>query len=1329
MALEDTRLFLEDLLFRYDPDVDLTDGARAQTDLINPILSRIGSDPFDEDISTFITERIRQVYPDLAITEDDALQDTIIDPMRVIIEPIVREVKLIKLRASLRNIESLSDDEVDGLMSNFFESRLSGGFAIGSVRLYFSVAQSVSLSLLSPATTRAGLRFFPSRPQAITADQMLLNVEGTEFYFDVNYTSENRGDEYNVEANTITSIANIPTATRVANLRRFRKGVARENSLTFAARAEASISDKTLTVQRGIIRTISEAFPAVRGLFTVGFRDPEMRRDIIKGGALGSVPADDSLGAYYGTGTPTDDFNGDATTLNLVASTGNFVSRVGAVGTLPVPYTWYITLTYDDSGTTIFVDVPILFVVSGTEIIVDHEMPIALATGAVTWALRRRTLTISDIPGGITLPDSAEGVLELVADEVHIGGKTDIYIAGETEAVSAQITGLTDEQPVARGADGRTAGTATVVLYDPTFVAAVDAGTVVLETGWSLVLEEGVDAGSYALLAFVATLTEVTLTLDQTMTGTQANLSWRVVDDITTELTDPKDIKLTGGDAVTVAGGATVTTLSSANFIDANVQADDILRLNGDSGVEGDYTITEVSAVTIEVDPVPPRTVSAVSYSVFRRSEAVSPPLVRITSLELLDSGGAPVGTVIPYRDPVLSSSRAFQNEGSALSFDDLGIVGLTTAAEPVGFFVVNGLTLDWEVYDKDAAWAVPLATGTFTFSGGPHDAAAVAALVGADAALIAAGVSTSAFVYGADIFAGIICANFLRFTSSSTALTALGLDPFITNASFRPLAVGGTMPAVRQGDVFEVIDGVNYGRTGRVLQELNISGIGDVVNGGSGPFGPDNIGYAFTPLVPEAGVRVQVGRPSVGSARTYFISPTSAEFSYNEATFTTEGATRTLTYVPDPENKRVLRPAPPATVLPAEGVTSNGPDQLTDADANFLVLNIKPGDLLELLYQPIDGVSIGATLALTGLDLVLRLDTDPFITISFPFAMTRQAAADYINTQVGEDIASIVVDALRLQPASRRLEVSFGTAATLLGLSALPLNNEHAQKGTYVIAAVPSTTVLTLAASTPLAVGAVADSQYRVRRYIQRISSTEMDAQQDAAGLYYVDVELLSLAPGNDFNIEAAVTLAVAGHKSDGYNLSVENSVLSFSRAEVLFAEISRTILLVGSADSPEEYVQLSQQNVQVNYDRSQLVDEAQSFVDADTERVVCEEILVRHLLPHYASVDWKYMGGSAEPAMVRALTEALDAVEPNTQLEVLDLVKTLTSKGATSVYTLDEDAATGRRAALVVLLVHDVDRKIQGVLVQDFAEITRLQRYIPDTLTLKRISPGGIR
>ncbi len=1359
MALEETQAFLEDLLLRFDPDIDISAGSRAQADLIEPILNRIGPDPFDDDIQTFIRDRIRQVYPDLAIADVDDLMDVLIDPMAVLMEPITREVKLVKLRASLRNIESLSDDEVDALMSNYFESRITGGYAIGVVRAYFSAPQSVSLSLVNPASTRGGLRYFPTRPQQITADQMLLNVDGSEYYFDINYTAENRGDEYNVEPGEIVTIANLPTAVRVRNNRRFRDGTPRETSIEFAARTEAGQSDKTLTVSRGIIRTLTEAFPALRRLFVVGFLDPEMERDVIKGGSLGPVPEADSFGLFFGTGTPVDDLDADLTTplIEVATGTGAFVSRLAAAG--EAPEGWWMTIVYTDTlGTLHAVDSAIQEVISDTQVRLSDEVEITLAAGSITWMLRRRLLTISDIPGGITLPDTAAGTLEIETDEVHIGGKTDVYVAGETEEATAQITSLTDEGPLRRGSDGETdAALATVSSAD---IIILNGLTTNLEdvVGMSLVFEEGVDAGPYQILeVVVGTAPTAQLRLDQEMTGTQGNLAWKIVDEIDTELTDPKDIKVTGADLVTVSGNPNVTTTSALNFLDANVQQGDILELSGDELAAGDYSIEEVSATSLVLDPAPPRTLGAASYRIFRRSEAVSPPLVRVSSMELLDSAGAPTGTTIPYRDPVLALSRGFGNEGSALVFNDRALVGLIASGIDTGTanYDVGSLTIEWSTYDPDRVWAGPTAGPfTFTFSApSPKTADQVVTDINADATFTAQSVRAVKITYDGKEHVGITAGSKLVVFHGGTALPApgsvppipLGLHAGASNADIRGYGTTNLESAgVRQGDAVEIGEGNNATTYGRVIvapdEEDNVG----VAVLGSGPTGPRAGGaavaglngftrlYNNTVLRPDAGVKIRVGRPSVGSARTYYLDPTSAEYDYAQTEYSIEGESQTLVYRPDPENRRVLMPAPPLTDLPAEGV-GTGVTLFTDASVNFQKLRIQEGDLLFLLYRPIIGSSplpSPADVAVGGLTLVLRLDDQPFVTISFPFNMPRQEVVDYINEQIGEDIASLEsTGELRLQPASSYLEIS-DTSTALAVLFLTVGTNEIVAGGSLHIISDTTATTVAVSSDTPLdgSVVGVTDIQYRILRHVQRLSSTEMNDNQDASGLYYADVELLSRGPGNDFNVESGLEMAVSGTRGDGYRLSTDNNVLTFSRAEIINAEFSRTILLPGSSDSPEEYVQLSRQNVQVSYDRSELVDAIQSFCDSDLQRVVCEEILVRHLLPHYVLLNWAYVGGLTEPEMVRALTDLLDEIEPDTLVETDDLVDILRRRGATSVYTPDSTASTGRTAPLFIVVYHDENRVIRGLLVRDFIEAKRTQRFIADSLTLRRVSTSGI-
>lgn len=1337
MAQSDIRTFLQDLLLRYDPDLDLTDGSRAQTEIIEPILGRIGTDPFDTDIETFVRERVTQAFPSLNIAQTAALEDTLISPIRVLLEPIVREVKLVKLRQGVvANVERLGDDEVDAGMANFFESRRAGGYSRGVVRVYFAAPVTVSFTMIQVASTRGGLRFIPQPAQTVTADQMLLNREGQEYYVDISYVAEKRGDEYNVDRNEVVSIANLPSAARIRNPNRFSNGTPRENSIDFVARVESKLSDRNLTVSRGILSELTDNFPSVRRVQVIGFKDPEMLRDIVKGGGLGPILDADVFGEVFGDATAVDDGDGTTSTRRISAASGHFVSRIGSAGSSPDGV--YVTLVYFNPS-AIIVDVPVLEVISDTDIIIDYDIPSFPLS--VYWALRRRELTISDIPGGITLPDTPEGEIQISSNEVHIGGKTDIYIAGEVVDETVAIEGISDESPVARGDNAETTATSPwITINDPTGGAA--ALQAALQDGrFSLVLDEGVDVGSYDVRDTMVVGLTLQIRVPVDMTGTAGNLLWRIVDEIDIELTEPKEVKVEGADLVTVAGNPLVTTLGSTNFIDANVQQDDILRIDSDE-VGGDYNIDVVGAVQLQVSPTPDRTLSNLSYTIFRPSGAVLTPVVRVKSLELLDSGGAPNGVIIPYRDPVAVITRGFQNEGSGVEFEGYpAFVGLVTGALGATTNFGGGMDVIFNFLDPTKLYAgltsKPLSpSGVLTITlVGNLTPTQIAAALNADAAFVERQCLASIITYDGVSYVGIYSPEVASIDTSGTANSLLGFPTTGRTASNAEIGLPSFNP--RQGDLVEFIDGNNRGTT-RVLRGWDGARTTALV--GLGP-SDENFGsplHEVGALLPEVGVRVRVGRPSVGSARVYFLAPTSAEFRYLTTGFSVLVGTDTVLFRPDPENDRVLQPPPPLTDLPDNGETATGSSTstFTDLTVNFQALGIAPGDYLDILYRPITSTaplsSPGTIGGIVGQTLILRLDENPWITITFPIAMTRDDLADYINEQVGVDIASINgTGNLVFQSSSL---ITFREDSTIFSPDVIFLNGaarstEHELAGTYVIADVePTALTLSILANFPVGT-VVPDTSYRIRRALQRISSTEMNENQDETGLYYVDVEMLSLAPGDRNNVPSELVMEPTGVVADGYRLLSDNSTLSYSRAERLYAQISRTILLPGSSDSPEEYVQLSRQNVQVSYDRSQLVDDVQSFCDSDFHRVVNEEILVRHLLPHYVNLGWRYAGGETEISMRKALSEALETIEANEELEVIDLTRVMTARGATSIYSLSSESPTGRTAPLMVVTYHDVDRRVRAVIVKDFVKTGRTQRFIADDLAIARISPGGIR
>jgi hypothetical protein len=351
---------------------------------------------------------------------------------------------------------------------------------------------------------------------------------------------------------------------------------------------------------------------------------------------------------------------------------------------------------------------------------------------------------------------------------------------------------------------------------------------------------------------------------------------------------------------------------------------------------------------------------------------------------------------------------------------------------------------------------------------------------------------------------------------------------------------------------------------------------------------------------------------------------------------------------------------------------------------------------------------------------------------------VTLAGVVSQINDVAGEDIVEVSgTGTLQFITTQDLVVRGKGTAnATILGNVAdtspaesfgpEDQNNMSPHAGTYVIEAVGRTT-LTLKTdgvtdafglTSPFLGPTVTDQSFEVHRVgMQRISTTEMASNVAEAGLYYFDVELVSEGTGDLWNISSGQQLEVSGYRSDGWYLATDDPNLTFSEAELPRLILSKSILELGVDDSPSNATHLTSENIQVTYDRSELVTSVQSYLSAETERVVCSNPLSRHLIPHFVRFDIVYAGGSREEIVVGDIENYLKELSPVDSLDASDLQKIVTDRGANYVQNpLD-----------LVAIVHRVDRTMWAQRSQDRLSTGRLSAFISDRITVYRDVSGG--
>ena len=212
--------------------------------------------------------------------------------------------------------------------------------------------------------------------------------------------------------------------------------------------------------------------------------------------------------------------------------------------------------------------------------------------------------------------------------------------------------------------------------------------------------------------------------------------------------------------------------------------------------------------------------------------------------------------------------------------------------------------------------------------------------------------------------------------------------------------------------------------------------------------------------------------------------------------------------------------------------------------------------------------------------------------------------------------------------------------------------------------------------------------------------------------GLYYMDVELVSEGVGDAWNLETDVVFAIEDYASDGYQLVVVDSNLTYSIEEEVIMNISRRVLTVGTTDRPDQATPLSKQNLQVNYDRSPLTASIQSFASADLERVLCASLLVRHLQPHYLNFELTYRGGSTSNIVEADVLEHLEGLGPNERVEVSDIINIAYRRSADFVASPLE----------LVAVAHDEERVITVDRSQNYVTRGRLATFFSDNVVVTR-------
>jgi hypothetical protein len=869
------------------------------------------------------------------------------------------------------------------------------------------------------------------------------------------------------------------------------------------------------------------------------------------------------------------------------------------------------------------------------DLLYSERAPLAVA--AVNAGIK---LTLSDIPGGIAFPDTAEGELTIDNDTIHIGGMTDAYMrVNDNVDGTPLVLDLEDDEPLAQGVDGSNPAGGSSILTS----ATVDFGAKGVRAGDVLVVKDD-NPGSYRVTKVAGLTVTVINHADPTaeaFANVGANVRFEVVRTITVDLVSPKDTKIPNNDVndgtslknpkdlTTFAASARVESrdadnLSYVDYLKQGAEVGDVLEIfeGQDKGVYsivaigGDFPNDEITLDTVLIGGQ-----TGLEYRIYKPAAngGITLPLLRVSSIDRLDANGQSVGIKIPYADPVDVRSSDFGNRGTGLKVPNDTMPGndlYTTTAGGVTTVEANG--------DTDFIKSRIAPGDVLAWSSGVH-----------------AGLSYQ--------------------VESVTDLNTLILE-----------------------------------------EDVTAGGLADIVD-------------VAAPGLPD----FTLGAPSIGSARCYFLEPTTFSVDNASATFVTASG---LTYKPDPDNNASLHD-PDLPGVAALDVANPTHVNWVAPYPTVYELGLKVGDDVEVGYRRLKGskdLADAANQLLAGKTLIVEIHGGSTITITFaganPVVPTTAVAPGGVLEQVKAALPSIfkvemvappddpAVRSLALSSKSR-FTIKAGTANGDLGFADAD-TNWHADVGVYPVATLAVGGDVRKVALTGLTGVTLADVQLEfIRPSTQRISSTDMAANLEE-GLYYFDVQMISAEADDKFNIVDDTEMTVAGHESEGYRLRPVDTHHTFSSGEKVKLEVSPIALRAGTKDLLVNADLLPGSKVQIAYERAPTVSSAQDILLLDSERVINDNPLSRHFFPSYVRFVMEYSGGSEVAIVKKDLVAHVDGLKVGDPLEAFDL----------QVVARERNANYVREPLTMVAVTHKKDRTIKAYRSTDRVTAARNEFFVAD-------------
>jgi hypothetical protein len=241
-------------------------------------------------ILAFIQAQLAETDPAFDTREGTAFYDLFIIPQQFMLQPLNDFMAERRVGQSVRQMlldptpdipTTFVSTDADDMAGNLYVTRNTGSISSGTVRVEYITPKDLDYPALTAQFTAGTLNFFNSVDVTISASQMALQNDGSFFYVDIPIQAEQAGSAYGVGPGAITAFLNDSDAVLVTNIAATSASLDPQTNTQLLDQTANSIGVRDLETTKGINAILSELFPFLSEIVSIGMGDPEMQRDIV----------------------------------------------------------------------------------------------------------------------------------------------------------------------------------------------------------------------------------------------------------------------------------------------------------------------------------------------------------------------------------------------------------------------------------------------------------------------------------------------------------------------------------------------------------------------------------------------------------------------------------------------------------------------------------------------------------------------------------------------------------------------------------------------------------------------------------------------------------------------------------------------------------------------------------------------------------------------------------------------------------------------------------------------------------------------------------------